>query len=125
MWKTFHWDNEIYKVIYVHNDLAIFQVRSRKGDGKTKTEHYNMLLLCNQYLWKRLPVRNLFRSNHYNTINNIVQPEPEAETVNSSTGDNTDSSGEILIEGPQWVRKPPKLLTHNQLGSLNTGTAIM
>ena len=60
-----------------------------------------MLLLCNQYLWKRLPVRNLFRSNHYNTINNIVQPEPEAETVNSSTGDNTDSSGEILIEGPQ------------------------
>lgn len=56
-----------------------------------------MLLLSNQYLWKRLPVRNLFRSNHYNTINNIVQPEPEAETVNSSTGDNTDSSEEKYL----------------------------
>lgn len=27
-----------------------------------------------------------------------MEPEPEAKIVNSSTGDNTDSSEEILIE---------------------------
>lgn len=46
-----------------------------------------------------------------NTINNIVEPEPEAKIVNSSTGDNTDSSEEILIE---------KLMSEKATKTLNT-----
>lgn len=57
-------DNEIYKVIPVHKDLAICQAEPEMGGSKIKTKHWNLLFLCGQLLSKSLPVRKFFTSDH-------------------------------------------------------------
>ena len=129
------WDNDIYKVISAHKDLPIYKVQPEKGGSKIKTVHRNLLFLCNQIpsekspskkiLFKRpqLPESNselvLIRRRNIkdNTIDINVEPELEAEIVDSSTGDNADAAEEIVRERPQRVRKQSKLLTHNQSGN--------
>ena len=113
------WDNDIYKVVSVHKDLPIYKVQPEKSGSKTKTVHRNLLFLCNQLLSEKSPKSYTFlykrpqslptsvnsdsesdselvlirRGNiKYNTIDINVEPEPEAEIVDSRTGGNADAA---------------------------------
>ena len=145
------WDNEIYKVVFVRKDLLIYQVQPEKSGSKIKPVQHNLLFLCNQLPSKKSYSKNVLqkqpqppptsvnsnsksdselvfisrRNNEDSTIDNNVDPEPEAEIVDSNAGDNTNSSEEIVRERPQRVRKLSELIKYNQLGNPSyTDTAI-
>ena len=112
------WDNDIYKIVSVHKVLPIYKVQPKKSGSKTKTVHRNLLFLCNQLLSEKSPGKKVLykrpqplptsvnsdsesdselvlirRGNiKYNTIDINVEPEPEAEIVDSRTGDNADAA---------------------------------
>ena len=118
------WNNEIYKVVSVHKDLPMYQVQPEKGGSKIKTVHRNLLFLCNQLPSEKSFSKKVLhkqpqppptsvnfgsesdselvfihkRNVKDSTIDNNVEPEPKAEIVDSSTGDNTDFSEEIVRE---------------------------